>query len=320
MPEPLIFSTRDSEYFARLIAGKIGIPKLSEIERKTFGGGERYYRISTDSRSGLMGRDVIFVASTSTDANLLEVYRIGCALAEYGVKRVIYAIPFMGYSTMERAVKPGEVVTAKTVAKQLSAITGGDKRNVFLMMDLHVSGFVHYFEGDCLRFELYAEEVLLDEMEKLNWCANPQETIFASADLGRPEWVKTFARKFGAGMAMIDKDRYGETTRVAEVIGDVKGKRVIIYDDMLRSGGSLINAAAAYLNHGASDVNAVISHLAINDGEAFHKIVTSFPGVILTTNSHPMSQNLGSSLSDRRIVVADVSGVFAKAILEILGS
>lgn len=317
MPEPMIFSTDASRYFAELIAEKLGVSKLTEIERKTFGGGEKYYRLEINERSGLMGRDVVFVASTHTDDDLLELYRVGCALAGYGAKRVIYVIPFLGYSTMERAVKSGEVVTAKTIARQFSVIPRGDMRNVFLMLDLHTSGFVHYFEGDCLRFELYAEEILVETMRQFGWCDNPQKTIFASTDLGRPAWVKSFAKKFGTSMAMVNKDREGEITRVAEVIGDVRRKNVIIYDDMLRSGGSLINAANAYLKHGALSVNAVISHLAINDGEAFHKIVMSFPGQILTTNSHPMTtpQNLGSG---DMFIVVDVSGIFAEAIKKII--
>lgn len=317
MPEPMIFSTDASKYFAELIAKHMRVAGPFKIERKIFGGGEKYYRIGINDRSELMGRDVVFVASTHTDDDLLELYRVGCAFAGYGAKRVIYAIPFLGYSTMERAVKSGEVVTAKTIARQLSVIPSGDMRNVFLMLDLHTSGFVHYFEGNCLRFELYAEKIFIEAMNKLHWCDDPKNTVFASADLGRPEWVKTFARKFGTSMAMVDKDRFGENTKVAEVIGNVKDKRVIIYDDMLRSGGSLINAAEAYLNHGALSVNAAISHPALNNTEVIHKLAERFPGRILTTNSHPMSQNLGISPANQ-FIITDVSGVFAKAIKKII--
>ena len=265
-----------------------------------------------------MGRDVVFVASTHTDEALLELYRVGCALAGYGVRRVTCAIPFLGYSTMERAVKPGEVVTAKTIARQLSIMPSGDLRNAFLMMDLHVSDFVHDFESNCLRFELYAEKILVETMNKLHWCDDPKNTVFASADLGRPMWVRSFADKFGTGMAMVNKRRNGGQTEITEVIGDVRDKSVVIYDDMVRSGGSLVNAANAYLNCGASKVNAVISHFALNDDRAFARLIKSFPGRIITTNSHPMSQNLGSINPLNEIIVADVSGVFAEAIRKII--
>ena len=316
MLEPLIFSTQNSRYFAKLIAEKLGFSELSKIERKTFGGGEKYCRIGIKGRADLMGRDVVFVASTHTDDDFLELCRIGCALAGYGVRRAVYIIPFLGYSTMERAVKPGEVVTAKTITRSLSGIPSGDKRNVFLMMDLHISGLVHYFEGDCLRFELYAEDVLIEMMDKLSWCNDPRKIIFASADLGRPMWVRSFAEKFGTGIAMVNKKRNGGRTEITEVIGYVKGKNVIIYDDMVRSGGSLVNAANAYLKHGALSVNAVISHFAVNDRATIVKLSRTFPGMMITTNSHPMSKFVGSQFD--RIFIADVSEVFAEAIKRII--
>ncbi len=318
MAEPLIFSTQASEYFAKLISNHLHIP-VCEIERKIFGGGEKYYRIGIKERADLVGRDVVFVASTHTDEDLLELYRVGCALAGYGVRRAVYVIPFLGYSTMERAVKPGEVVTAKTIARSLSGIPSGDQRNVFLMMDLHISGLAHYFEGNCLRFELYAEKILVETMNKLGWCNDPGKIIFASADLGRPMWVRSFAEKFGTGIAMVNKKRNGGRTEITEVIGDVKDKDVIIYDDMVRSGGSLVNAANAYLNRGASKVNAVVSHFALNDDRAFARLLKSFPGHIITTNSHPMSQNIGSISPNREIIVADVSVVFAETIMKVFG-
>ncbi|MEK7566742.1 MAG: phosphoribosyltransferase family protein, partial [Patescibacteria group bacterium] len=123
---------------------------------------------------------------------------------------------------------------------------------------------------------------------------------------------------FGTSMALVRKVRHGETTRVAEVIGDVKGKRVIIYDDMLRSGGSLINAAKAYANHGAFDIYVVISHCALDDQDVVKKIcVTPCISRILTTNSHPMSQ-CEAVKNSGRFIVADVSGVFAEAIKKII--
>lgn len=158
----VIFSTKASLYFAELIAKGLGLPAVSHIERDVFGDGEQYYRLGINEREELFGKEVIFVGSTHTDADFLELYRVGCALVGYGAVRRIFVIPFFGYSTMERAVLPGEVVVAKTNARILSNIPNSGLGNVFLMLDLHVSGLVHYFEGDCLRFELYAEPVLSD--------------------------------------------------------------------------------------------------------------------------------------------------------------
>jgi len=92
----------------------------------------------------------------------------------------------MGYSTMERAVLPGEVVSAKTNICMMSSIPSTGLGNVFLFLDLHVQGLLHYFEGPCVRVELYAEEVLVNGVKSLGL----EKFMFASADLGRPKWVR----------------------------------------------------------------------------------------------------------------------------------
>src|SRR3989344_3518443 len=164
---PLVISTQASSYFARKIAREFDT-KILPTTRIVFGGAEHYYRLGVNNFNELLGRDVILVGSTHSDKEVNEIYRIGCALSGYGAKRIIFCLPFFGYSTMERAVKPGEVVTAKINARMLSQLPHGDVRNCFLMLDLHTSGLVHYFEGECLRFELYAESVLTEAVKKLN--------------------------------------------------------------------------------------------------------------------------------------------------------
>lgn len=128
----LILSTEASRYFARLISQSLGAGCQTEIERRVFGGGERYFRIGTRERTDLLGKDVIFVGSTHTDDDLEELYRVGRALVGYGARRIIFVIPFFGYSTMERAANPGDVVSAKTAACKLSSIPNGDFATPFL--------------------------------------------------------------------------------------------------------------------------------------------------------------------------------------------
>jgi ribose-phosphate pyrophosphokinase len=313
MNKTIFFSTEHSEYFARRVADCFNLP-VTPMERRPFKGGERYYRIGISDRMDLMGRTAIFVGSTHTDEDLLELYRVGCALAGYGSSRRIFVIPFLGYSTMERAVKPGEIVTAKTVARMLSTIPNSGMGNVFLFLDLHVSGLVHYFEGNCLRYELYAQKPLIAAIKGLR--LNPENMVFGSADLGRPAWVRAFAKHFGTKIAVIDKTREGEETEVEYVVGDVRDKDVVIYDDMSRSSLSLAKAAKAYLADGAREVYAVLSHLALNDAEAVRQLTDSPIRKIITTNSHPMSQN--SSLDKDRFVVVDVCEIFAQAIQRLL--
>lgn len=306
-----IFSTEASSYFAQLIANKLFV-KTTEIERREFGSVEKYYRLDLKTRDQLIGKTAIFVGSTHTDDDINELYRVGCAMAGYGAKRRIFVIPFFGYSTMERAKLSGEIVTAKTIARQLSCMPNTGEGNVFLMMDLHVTGLVHYFEGDCLRFELRAAERLIKAVEGLSL---DKDLIFASADMGRPALVSEFARHFGTGIALIDKDREFEATTVRQVIGDVKGKTVVMYDDMTRTAGTIIKGAKAYIKNGASEVYAVLSHFAPNNYEVIMQLLESPIKKIVITNTHPMSQQV---LNSERFVVCDVTDDFKKIISRFL--
>lgn len=325
----VVFCTEASRYLARNIARELNCP-LGGVERKVFDDGEQYYRIQIDTTGGIAGKDVIYVASTNTDAALLELYRVGCALASYGTRRRFFVIPYFGYSTMERAVKPGEVITAKVNARMLSSIPNSGLGNIFLFCDLHVSGLLQYFEGPCQVHEVYGQEPLLTAISKeigveplpvtaRGAIAVPTEEenptlVFGSADLGRPLWVESFAKRFKAGMAFIRKKRNMNKTEVQGVpIGDVKGKKVVIYDDMTRTAGTLIKAAEAYLANGATEVIAVLSHLALANKGIIKKLEDSPIKKIIATNTHPMSQDPAVKDS-KKIEIVDVTKEFVNAI------
>ena len=112
----------------------------------------------------------------------------------------------------------------------------------------------------------------------------------ASADLGRAKWVETFASFFGTDIAFIQKKRDGSKTSAQRVIGEVTDKHVIIYDDMTRSGGTLIKAAELYLKSGAKSVSVALSHLALNNKAVAQTLIDSQIKFIVSTNSHPASQ------------------------------
>ena len=312
MKNLLIYSTPDSAYFAKLIASQLGI-EPGQISRGQFGDGELYHRLALNDYNELFGKTVIFVASTNTDQSFNELEKIGTTLAELGTSRRIFVIPYFGYSTMERAVKPGEAVTAKINARRLSQIPNSDRGNIFLMLDLHVSGILHYFEGACLRYELYSENVLTQALAELKL----KDFIFGTADLGKTKWTETFANKFSTDMVFIRKSRNYKKTKVLDVIGEVKGKTIIIYDDMTRSGGTLMEAARAYLKHGAVKIYAVLSHLALNDQTVIKKLNKSPIAKIISTNSHPMSQHPLVKRS-KKFIIKDVSPEFVTVIKKIV--
>lgn len=309
----VIFSTRNSLYFAKLIAQGLGIPNVTRTERRLFGDGERYLRLGINQRDDLVGKKVIFVGSTHTDKDFLELHRVVSTAARNGSIRRIIVNPFFGYSTMEREVRPGEVVTAKENAEILSSIPNTGLGNVFLMMDLHVSGLVHYFSGNCQRLELYAEPILLKAIKNLKL----KNFVIGSADLGRTKWVETFANKFKTDIAFISKSRKHQKTKILAVIGDVYGKIVIIYDDMTRSGSTIIQAAEAYLKRGATAVYVVLSHLALNNQRVAQKLNDSPIVKIISTNTHPFSQKpIIQGLS--KFEILDASGIYVNEIKKYL--
>eukprot|EP00741_Cyanophora_paradoxa_P016490 tig00020921_g15921.t1 len=351
LSEVVVLSTRGSAYFAERISdlltsgGKDALHVIrGYVERKEFKGGEQYYRIrlpaqnplsprrsrtpgETDqdasehiekgSRVDLFGRTVVYVASTAEDSDLLELLRVGMELAALGTRRRIFVVPFLGYSTMERAVLSGEVVTAKANARLMSAIPHGSLGNVFLFMDLHVSGLLQYFEGPTVALELYGERPLCDGIRSLGLA--PGSFMFGSADLGRPKWVQAFADLFKVDLALVRKSRSpdGEQTHVMEIIGNVTGKAVVIYDDMTRTGGSLINAAKAYLEKGASAVYAVLSHLALASPEHAALLERSPIARIVATNSHPATQWPEVRASPKFLIV-DATPEFVKSLFRIV--
>ncbi len=321
----ILMSGRGNDIFSKLLLKQLRLLDVNditvqEIERKDFAGSEKYHRIAVDDRLGLMGKKVIYVSSLVNDEAIEEQYYVGCALAKLGTARRIFVNPFVAYSTMERAVKPNEVVKFKGIARKFSAIPKGSE-NYFLMMDLHVAGSVHYFEGDCTAFELYAEPVLVLAIEQLihDEKIDVKDVVFASADLGRPTWVKSYAKHFGTPIALFDKNRDFDQVYAGQVIGNVSGKIVIIYDDMVRSAKTLILAADSYFKAGAAEVYVVVSHCALTDSEALDRIESSNITKVICTNSHPEMYDWHQYYkTNPKLSPCNVSGIFASAIAKII--
>lgn len=322
MTDIILLSTKNSEYFSNLIyyhltKSGIMINKL-DIMRANFPDGENYYRIDVQSNFDLLGKTAIYVCALTNDSDILEVYRVGSTLAQYGVKRRIFVIPFLAYSTMERAVRLGEIVTAKCTIQMLSSIGSGGN-NVFLLFDLHTSGLLHYFEGSSLRLEIYGQKALQRALPILGF--DSKTYMFASADLGRTSWVNAFARDNKTGVAFIRKMRTNidgkVSTQVCEVIGNVKGYHLIIYDDMTRTGGTLIHAAEAYFANGALTVDVMVSHLALIGEKEINDLINSPIRKVIATNSHPSTQHPLIKQSDKFIII-DATTEFEGLLAEML--
>lgn len=252
MQSKLLFSTKKYEYLQSNLL-KIGDFEEGKVEVKEFPDGERYQRILTD----VDNRSVVILSGLIDDTSTLEVYDLACAIAKYGAKELILVIPYFAYSTMERAVKKGEIVTAKTRARLLSAIPSVGQGNHIFLFDLHSEGIPHYFEGNIRPFHIYCKSLIIEATQDLAG----DDFILACTDAGRAKWVESLANDIGVGAAFVFKRRLsGEKTSITGINADVKGKNVIIYDDMIRTGGSLINAAKAYKNAGAKKIFAITTH------------------------------------------------------------
>lgn len=279
-----ITSASASTYLAESIAKQLSA-QILPIIRDSFADGEHYLRLDIKDAKELLHATTIHVGATTTDATLLEMHRIGATLAALGTQRRIFIIPFLGYSTMEKAKLPGEVVAAKTNATLLSSIPHTNDGNTFLFLDLHEPSLIHYFEGDNTHLEVSARELLASAIANLRL----SEYVLGSADLGMPGQIEFLATALKVPVALISKARKFSNTSVVACVGDVTGKDVVIYDDMIRSGSSIMQAAEAYKDAGAKDIYVATTHLALTSADIIYKLESSSIQRIIATNSHPMS-------------------------------
>ncbi|MBU1430617.1 ribose-phosphate diphosphokinase [Myxococcota bacterium] len=282
---PLLFTLTPYEPLGAELLALLGA-EPGVLEVRAFPDGERYQRLITDVR----GRSVIILAGTTSDTITLQLYDLACAISKYGADLLTLVIPYFGYSTMERAMMPGEVVTAKSRARLLSNIPAPSRGLRVVLLELHSAGIPHYFEGDVTTHHLDATPVLCAVARRLG---GDHDFVIGSCDAGRAKRVVALANALGVEAAFIYKRRVdGSTTEIVGINANVLGREVIIYDDMIRSGGTLMGAARAYLSNGATGVSAIATHAVFAPG-AFERLSSS--GLfkhIVCTNSHPSAQGL----------------------------
>ena len=266
------------------------------IETKLFPDGERYLRLH-DSPAG---QDVALLGGTISDADTLELYDLACGIVEAGARSLSLIIPYFGYATMERAALPREIVTAKTRARLLSSIPAPGSGARVLLLDLHTEGIPFYFEGALRPVHLSARPVILDAIRRLTAEAGSgagagSGFAIACTDAGRAKWVEAMANDLGVPAAFVFKRRTTAGTEVTAVSAQVQGRHVVIYDDLIRTGGSLLNAARAYRAAGATRISAVATH-GVFPGDALPRLRQSglFERVIVT-DSHPRALSLRSA-------------------------
>ena len=296
----LIFSIAAYDYMADALVGACGAER-GAVERSDFPDGEHYLRVA----SNVLDQHVVAIGGTVSDAATLALYDLACALVENGAETLTLIVPWFGGATMDRASKSGESVTAKNRARIFSSIPPAKNGNQILMLDLHTEGIPHYFEGSLHPVHVYARPVI----ESLARELGGDSFILGSTDAGRAKWVESLANSLGVPAAFVYKRRLGPAdSEVTAVSTKLDGETVVIYDDMIRTGGSLMNAARAYRSAGAGRLVAIATHGVFPHG-AFNVIRSSalFDG-IACTDSHPNAL----TLRENGLIVRPVAGLFCR--------
>ena len=302
--ETFVFSTQSYAYLADALCREGGLPR-GEAEVRRFPDGERYIRVLT----AVDRRDAIVVGGTISDVDTMELYDLACGLVQCGTRNLTLIVPYFGHSTMERAVADGEVVTAKTRARLLSTIPKAYHANRVLLLDLHTEGITHYFEGEVHTVHLSAREIVAQAARELGG----ESFVVGCTDAGRAKWVQKLANELGVPASFIMKQRLGgASTEVVAVSSIVEGATVVIYDDMIRTGGTLIGAAEAFLDAGAGKVVAIATHGVFPERSLERLESSGLFERVLCTDSHPRSVELGGGF----LRVVSVAPLFATHLTE----
>lgn len=304
-----IFCGNSNPEFAENICKLLGI-ELGQAEVKTFADGE----VSVSLLETVRGSDVFLVQSTCkpVNDNLMELLVMVDACRRASAGRITAVIPYFGYARQDRKAKSRDPISAKLVANMITAAGA----NRVLTMDLHAAQIQGFFDlpldhllGNPSFVDYYMEKFPEEQF-------NHDDFVVVSPDVGSVGRARAFAAKVHMGLAIVDKRRQrANVCEVMNVIGDVKGKTCILFDDMVDTAGSLCNAAKALVEvGGAKEVYACATH-GVLSGPAYERIEASPIKEIVFLNTIPQSGNTPSG----KIKFLDVSHVFARAIEHVHG-
>lgn len=281
------------------IAKHLGV-HLGQAHAGRFSDGEIEVKILDNVR----GTDCFVIQPTCppVNENLMELLVMIDALRRASARRITAVLPYYGYGRADRKTEPRVPISAKLVANLITA--AGASR--VLAMDLHAGQIQGFF--DIPVDHLYGTPVFLDYFERLRL----KDVVVVSPDTGGVERARAFAKRLGAGLAIIDKRRpRPNEADVMHVIGEVEGNICVILDDLVDTAGTLCKVAKALKEKGATRVLAACSH-GVLSGEAIQRIAQSDIEQLVITNSIP----LNGKNSDK-IVILSVAKLLAESIRRI---
>jgi ribose-phosphate pyrophosphokinase len=268
----------------------------------SYADGETRVEVGTQVR----GKDVFIVQPTSAPANhhIMEALMLVDACRRASAQTITLVLPYFGYARQDRKSAPRGPITAKLVADLLE--TAGVHR--ILALDLHNAAIQGFFRVPV--DHVYAKPVFAEHFEK----SPIDHLIVVSPDAGGVERARAYAKQFSCGLAIIDKrrDKPNESA-VIHMIGDVHGKNCLLVDDLVDTGGSLANAAATLMTHGALSVRAAVTH-GVLSGNAYERLEQSPLQELVLTDSIARPPQTTQRL---KITEVSVARLLATAVLRI---
>ena len=291
----MIFSGTSNPKLSQEIAEYLDMP-LSKATINRFSDGE----ISVQIAESVRGKDVFIIQPTCAPANvnLMELLILTDALRRSSASSITAIVPYFGYARQDRKAAPRVPITAKLVANMME--TAGIDRVVTI--DLHAGQIQGFF--DIPVDNLYGSIIFHDYI-KNKGLKNP---IIASPDIGGVARARSFAKKLGVDIVIVDKRREkANESEVMNIIGDVEGKDVILVDDMIDTAGTIVKAAKVLKAKGATSVMACCTHPVLS-GPAYERIKDGELDELLVSDSIPLTQEC------EKIKVLSIAPTFAEVI------
>ena len=292
-----LLSGNSNRTLAQAIGTHLDMP-LTKAQVKRFADNEVFAMIEENVR----GEDVFIIQSPSFPANdnLMEMLIMTDALVRASARRITAVLPYFGYARQDRKTDGRTPISAKLVANLITR-AGADR---VLTMDLHAGQIQGFF--DIPTDNLVATPVLARDIRD-NY-TNLDELMIVSPDVGGVVRARSLAKRLDADLAIVDKrrPRAGES-EVMNIIGDVEGRRCILFDDIVDSGGTLVNAAKALIDRGAIEVSAYISH-GVLSGPAVERVQNGPLKELVITDSIEQPEAVTACSKIRTVSVAPLMG------------
>jgi len=287
-----------STELGRKVAEALGLPYQAMI-RKVFADGETYHAFPED----VAGRDLIIIGATHTDTSHQELLDLIQGGRYWNAASINVAIPYLGYSTMERT-KPNSYEIPKGVTRTRQIFRA--RPNFVAFVDLHSEAVLHAHAGEIRTEHVWTDELVIQKIR----ASGLSNYVLVSPDYGFSKRIARLASLLDCPHTAADKDRYDtDKTIVGQISSAVKGKTAIVCDDMIRTGGSIIQTAQRCLEAGAVEVAVMATHLVLA-GNARERFESSPISRVIGSDTFPGVQS--DALLDVYSVAPLLAGIFRR--------